>query len=96
MVSRSAGGTTTGPVWMPINAILIRALLTYYTYYGDAFTVECPTGSGRHMTLFEIAQELARRPRSQRTIASVGELVRDQPRGPEAIRERLLYRQMVE
>jgi hypothetical protein len=50
-----------GPVWMPVNAILIRALLSYYAYYGDAFTVDCPTGSGRHMTLFEVAQELTRR-----------------------------------
>jgi hypothetical protein len=46
---------------MPVNAILIRALLTYYAYYGDTFTVECPTGSGRHMTLFEVARELTRR-----------------------------------
>jgi hypothetical protein len=50
-----------GPVWMPINVLLIRALLQFYMYYGDAFTVECPTGSGRHMNLFEVAQELASR-----------------------------------
>ena len=36
-----------GPVWMPVNALIIRALLQYYAYYGDDFTVECPTGSGR-------------------------------------------------
>jgi hypothetical protein len=50
-----------GPIWMPVNALIIRALLQYYVYYGDAFTVECPTGSGRAMTLYEVAAELARR-----------------------------------
>jgi hypothetical protein len=50
-----------GPVWMPINALLIRALLSYYLYYGDTFRVECPTGSGRQMTLFEVARDLADR-----------------------------------
>src|SRR6185436_19943330 len=47
-----------GPIWMPVNAILIRALLQLYLYYGDEFKVECPTGSGTEMTLFEIAREL--------------------------------------
>ena len=50
-----------GPVWMPINALIIRALLVRYRYYGNAFTIECPTGSGVQMTLFEVAQELSRR-----------------------------------
>jgi len=50
-----------GPVWMPVNALIIRALLQYYTYYGDAFTVECPTGSGHQMTLYQVAEEIARR-----------------------------------
>ena len=50
-----------GPVWMPVNALIIRALLNLYSFYGDDFKVECPTGSGQHMTLFEVAQELARR-----------------------------------
>ncbi len=50
-----------GPVWMPINALIIRALLVRYRYYGDAFTIECPTGSGVQMTLFEVAKELSRR-----------------------------------
>ena len=45
-----------GPVWMPVNAVLIRALLNFYAYYGDNFKVECPTGSGRMMNLFEVAQ----------------------------------------
>jgi hypothetical protein len=50
-----------GPVWMPVNVILIRALLNYFTYYGDSFKVECPTGSGRMMNLFEVAREIADR-----------------------------------
>jgi hypothetical protein len=50
-----------GPIWMPVNALIVRALLQYYTYYGDDFTVECPTGSGRHMTLFQVAEEISRR-----------------------------------
>jgi hypothetical protein len=50
-----------GPIWMPVNALIVRALLQYYLYYGDAFTVECPTGSGRHMTLYEVAEEIGRR-----------------------------------
>jgi hypothetical protein len=50
-----------GPIWMPVNALLIRALLQYYAYYGDAFTVECPTGSGQRMTLYQVAEEIARR-----------------------------------
>jgi mannosylglycerate hydrolase MGH1-like protein len=50
-----------GPVWMPVNGLLLRALLNLYQFYGDDFKVECPTGSGKHMTLFEVAQELGRR-----------------------------------
>src|SRR5262249_20249644 len=50
-----------GPIWMPVNALLIRALLPLYAYYGNAFTVECPPGSGRQMNLFEVAQEISRR-----------------------------------
>jgi hypothetical protein len=50
-----------GPIWMPVNALIIRALLQYYSYYGDAFTVECPTGSGRQLTLYQVAEEIARR-----------------------------------
>jgi len=50
-----------GPVWFPINILLIRGLLQYYQYYGDTFRVECPTGSGKQMTLFEVAKELADR-----------------------------------
>jgi hypothetical protein len=50
-----------GPVWMPVNALIIRALLNLYSFYGNDFTVQCPTGSGRYMTLFEVAQEISRR-----------------------------------
>ena len=50
-----------GPVWMPVNALLIRGLLNLYTFYGDDFMVECPTGSGNRMTLFEVAKEISRR-----------------------------------
>jgi hypothetical protein len=50
-----------GPVWMPVNALLIRALLAYYLYYGDSFKIECPTGSGNQMNLFEVARDIANR-----------------------------------
>ena len=50
-----------GPIWMPVNALLIRALLQFYLYYGDNFKIECPTGSGNLMNLFEIAREIANR-----------------------------------
>ena len=50
-----------GPVWMPVNGLLIRALFNLYSFYGDEFKVQCPTGSGRYMTLFEVAQEISRR-----------------------------------
>jgi hypothetical protein len=50
-----------GPVWFPVNYLVLRGLLHLYAYYGDDFTVECPTGSGRQCTLFEVAQELSRR-----------------------------------
>ena len=50
-----------GPVWMPVNGLLLRGLLNLYQFYGDDFKVECPTGSGKYMTLFEVAKELARR-----------------------------------
>ena len=50
-----------GPVWMPVNFLLLRALLVLHAYYGDAFTVECPTGSGQQMTLFQVAREISMR-----------------------------------
>ena len=50
-----------GPIWMPVNGLIIRALLQYYGYYGNDFKVECPTGSGRMMTLYQVAEEISRR-----------------------------------
>ena len=50
-----------GPVWMPVNGLLIRSLVNLYQFYGDDFKVECPTGSGKYMNLFEVAKEIARR-----------------------------------
>jgi len=50
-----------GPIWFPVNALIVRALLMYYRYYGDEFTVECPTGSGTYMNLFEVSREIANR-----------------------------------
>jgi hypothetical protein len=50
-----------GPVWMPINVLILRALLQYYLYYGEGFKIECPTGSGRMMNLFEVSRELLTR-----------------------------------
>ena len=50
-----------GPIWMPVNVVLIRALLQFYVYYGDNFKIECPTGSGKWMNLFDVAKEIANR-----------------------------------
>ncbi len=50
-----------GPIWMPVNMLIVRALLQYYIYYGNSFTIECPTGSGQMMNLYEVAQEIGRR-----------------------------------
>jgi hypothetical protein len=50
-----------GPVWMPVNMLILRALTNYHAYYGDTFTIECPTGSGRHLNLYQVAEEIARR-----------------------------------
>jgi hypothetical protein len=50
-----------GPIWFPVNALLIRALLSFYLYYGNDFKIECPTGSGKLMNLFEVAKEIADR-----------------------------------
>jgi hypothetical protein len=58
-----------GPVWFPVNLLIIRSLLQHYQYYGDSFTIECPTGSGNSMTLFEVAKEISDR--------LVGTFVRD-------------------
>jgi hypothetical protein len=50
-----------GPIWMPVNALIVRALLQYYMYYGNTFTIECPTGSGNKMNLYQVAEEITRR-----------------------------------
>ncbi len=50
-----------GPIWFPINYLLIETLEIYYLFYGDELKVECPTGSGRMMNLMEVAHELGRR-----------------------------------
>jgi len=50
-----------GPIWMPVNGLIIRALLQSYSYYGNEFTIECPTGSGRQMNLYQVAEEISRR-----------------------------------
>ena len=50
-----------GPVWVPVNVLIIRALAQFYLYYGDNFKVECPTGSGRMLNLFDVAKEISER-----------------------------------
>jgi Glycosyl hydrolase family 63 C-terminal domain len=50
-----------GPIWMPMNVLIIRALLNFYLFYGDNFKIECPTGSGKLMNLFEVSKEIADR-----------------------------------
>jgi hypothetical protein len=50
-----------GPIWMPVNAVLLRALFSLYLYHGDNFKIECPTGSGKMMNLFEVGQEITGR-----------------------------------
>jgi hypothetical protein len=50
-----------GPVWFPANLLIVRALVLLHEYYGDDFQIECPTGSGKQMNLFEVARELADR-----------------------------------
>jgi hypothetical protein len=50
-----------GPIWMPVNALIIRALLQYFSYYGDSFKIECPTGSGNMMNLYQVAENLGKR-----------------------------------
>jgi len=50
-----------GPIWMPVNMLIVRGLLQFYLYYGETFKIECPTDSGRVMNLFEVAMEVVRR-----------------------------------
>ncbi len=50
-----------GPVWFPLNYLLVESLQKFHHYFGDSFKVECPTGSGRYLTLWEVSQELSGR-----------------------------------
>jgi len=50
-----------GPIWFPVNYLMIEALQKYHHFYGDSFRIECPTGSGRYMNLWDVASELSRR-----------------------------------
>jgi hypothetical protein len=61
--NRMFGGNSNwrGPIWVPVNVLIIRALLHLHSYFGNEFKVECPTGSGQQMTLFEVSREIARR-----------------------------------
>jgi len=61
--NRVFGGNSNwrGPIWFPVNFLLIQAIATFARYYDDSFTIECPTGSGQSLTLSEVADELARR-----------------------------------
>jgi hypothetical protein len=62
-LSGSFGGNSNwrGPVWMPVNLLIVRSLINLHRYYGDAFTIEFPTGSGRPLTLMAVAQEISAR-----------------------------------
>jgi hypothetical protein len=77
--NRMLGGNSNwrGPVWFPMNFLLIQAIATYSEYYGESLQVECPTGSGTHLTLTQIADELAGR------LTSI--FVRDDERGRRAV-----------
>jgi len=61
--SRFFGGNSNwrGPIWFPLNFLIIESLQKFYHFYGDEFRIECPTGSGRFLTLDEVANELAMR-----------------------------------
>jgi hypothetical protein len=50
-----------GPIWMPVNYLLIESIYDFHRYYGDDFKIECPVGSGRMLSLREVAEELSRR-----------------------------------
>jgi hypothetical protein len=61
--TRLFGGNSNwrGPIWFPINYLLIEALQKFHHYYGDDFLVECPAGSSQKMTLWQVAEELSKR-----------------------------------
>ena len=60
-ISSAATPTGAGPIWFPINYLILESLKRYHKYFGDDFKVECPTGSGTMMKLHEVFRELARR-----------------------------------
>jgi Glycosyl hydrolase family 63 C-terminal domain len=62
-LSRIYGGNSNwrGPIWLPMNYVIVESLRRFYDYYGDEFKVECPTGSGKYLTLWEVAEEIASR-----------------------------------
>jgi hypothetical protein len=84
-----------GPVWLPVNYLLVQSLHRFHRYYGDDFRIECPTGSGRYVTLAAAADEVARRlvglfllgPDGRRPIWGSGAAARSDP----AFREHLLF-----
>jgi glycosyl hydrolase family 63 len=76
-----------GPIWFPINFLIVEALQKFHHYFGDDYTVECPTGSGRMMTLAEVATEISRRltriflddPDGRRPVFGTNELFQTDP-----------------
>jgi hypothetical protein len=62
-INRLFGGNSNwrGPIWMPVNYMIVEALYEFHRYYGDDFVVECPTGSGQKISLRQVADELSRR-----------------------------------
>jgi hypothetical protein len=82
-----------GPVWFPINHLVVEALERYHMYLGDEFTVECPTGSGTMMTLEQVAEELRRRlvstflpgPDGRRPVFGGSERFQSDPRWNDAV-----------
>jgi hypothetical protein len=61
--TRTFGGNSNwrGPVWLPVNYMIVESLRRFHDYYGDEFKVECPTGSGKMLTLWQVAEEISRR-----------------------------------
>jgi hypothetical protein len=61
--TRTFGGNSNwrGPIWLPVNYMIVESLRRFYDYYGDNFKVECPTGSGKMLTLWQVAEEISTR-----------------------------------
>ena len=93
--SRVFGGNSNwrGPVWMPINYLLIESLYEFHRYYGDDFRVEFPTGSGQKLSLSEIADQLAKRAttlflkdsKGERPVMSAYPLLQADPRSSDLV-----------